>query len=178
MKVTPYRVPVFFMVAAFVSSVPLFSATRAALSTSPTGALTRYITLRLINAPWAVYSKLITWPDEPAWDCKWITTNYMLGASRKQDDEVIIPVTYVRLGLYCPDFDLTIQKTLVRVEYHLTMGGGVWKVSAPVPDYPDLGVKTLLRTLAVSENSSANSAARQHQFESLIQKVLAAQAGD
>lgn len=32
--------------------------------------LNRYVQLRLEAADWKEYSKLITWPDEPSWDCK------------------------------------------------------------------------------------------------------------
>jgi hypothetical protein len=138
---------------------------------SPSSALTHYVTLRLTNADWDSYSKLITWPDEPSWDCKWVTTSYMLGALRKAADNVVIPVTYDRLGLYCSDFDLQLHKASVQVEYHLVMESGAWKVSAPVPDYPDIGVATLLRSLTTSGNSSNESAERRRQFKDLVQKL-------
>ena len=122
-----------------------------------------------------MYSRLITWPDEPAWDCKWITASYKVGATQKGADDVVIPVTYNRIGKYCSDFDLTLHKASVQVEYHLIMDSGTWKVSSPVPDYPDIGVRTLSRFLTASANSVAESAERRNHFNDLVQKLHDAQ---
>ncbi len=65
--------------------------------------LRQYIDLRLSWADWKEYSKFITWPDEPGWDCWWVAKEYSVGQSLKRGARVVVPVTYSRLGLFCAD---------------------------------------------------------------------------
>jgi hypothetical protein len=67
---------------------------------TPAETLRRYVQLRMEDANWKLYSKLITWPDEPSWDCKWVTADYQIGTARTLGQKAEIPVTYKRLGLF------------------------------------------------------------------------------
>ncbi|HVM92158.1 MAG TPA: hypothetical protein VMT67_05060, partial [Terriglobales bacterium] len=79
--------------------------------------LNRYVVLRLQNADWKEYSKLISWPDEPSWDCNWIVKNYDVSAPVKERERLTIPVVYSRVGLLCDNFDFEPQSKTVTVNY-------------------------------------------------------------
>jgi hypothetical protein len=116
--------------------------------------LQRYIRLRLQDADWKEYSQLITWPDEPSWDCKWVSTKDRVGVPATRGQEVVIPVVYSRLGLFCYDFDFQPERKLVTINYELVRRPNGWKVNAPIPDYPDISSQILIRSLnAVAKNA-------------------------
>lgn len=117
--------------------------------------LHRYVQLRLQDANWAEYSKFITWPDEPSWDCKWVTSAHKIGTPVKREQGFAIPVVYTRLGLFCGDFDFKPEPRVVTIEYELVQRPTGWKVSAPVPNYPDIGEGVLVKSLsAMAENAN------------------------
>src|SRR2546423_735711 len=78
-----------------------------------------YVEMRLRDADWSVYSKLIMWPDEPSWDCHWVTSSYHLGSPTVIGKKVRIPVTYTRIGVFCGDFEFTANKNKVITDYEL-----------------------------------------------------------
>jgi hypothetical protein len=51
--------------------------------------LRRYLELRLHNADWKDYSKFVTWPDEPGWDCNWVVSAYDLGTPKKTQAKLL-----------------------------------------------------------------------------------------
>jgi hypothetical protein len=140
----------------------------------PSAVLKRYINLRLAMADWTVFSPLITWAEEPSWDCYWVTSQFKLDDPRPGTDDVIVPATYYRLGRYCSDADLELFDESDRVEYHLVLSGGKWKVAGPLPDYPDIEIQTLLRRLAHSAQSSGESPERRRQLDELIRQLRVA----
>jgi hypothetical protein len=133
--------------------------------------LRRYIRLRLNDADWKVYSPFIAWTDEPAWDCKWVDDAYRVGKATRSDNEVIIPVVHRRLGMFCSDFDFTPDPKEVTVTYKLQPHDGSWIVRAPIPDYPDISARTLMRELNTSSDSSGETAARRSQAKAAARKV-------
>ena len=150
-------------------------AAAVAAANEPAAVLKHYINLRLAMADWPVYSKLITWPDEPAWDCYWVTSHFKLEDPRPGSarDEIIVPATYDRLGRYCSDFDLELFDESDRVDYHLVMSDGRWKIAGPVPDYPDIEIQTLLRRLANAAQSPGATPERRRQLDELIRQLRA-----
>lgn len=120
-------------------------------------ALARYIQLRLQDANWKEYSKFITWPDEPSWDCKWVASKDTFGAPVKRGQEIIIPVVYSRLGLYCYGFHFKSEPKLVTVQYELVKRQGGWKVSSPIPDYPEINSDVLVRSLSATANNASET---------------------
>jgi hypothetical protein len=117
--------------------------------------LQHYIQLRLQDADWKEYSKFITWPDEPSWDCKWVARKDKVGAPIRKGQEVVIPVAYSRLGLFCYDFNFKPEPKLVTINYELVKRAGVWKVDGPIPDYPEIDADVLIRSLnATAEDAS------------------------
>jgi hypothetical protein len=147
--------------------VPLLGA-----SDEPAIVLRHYINLRLANADRSAYARLITWSDEPTAACEWITSHFKLQTARQDADDVIIPVTYVRLGRYCSDLNLELFEQSDQVEYHLVMSGGGWKVAGPVPDYPDIEIQTLLRSLA--NTAQTESPERRRQIDEVIRQLRVA----
>ncbi|HWW20443.1 MAG TPA: hypothetical protein VNZ06_06535 [Steroidobacteraceae bacterium] len=147
----------------------------AAAANEPAAVLKHYINLRLAMADWPVYSKLITWPQEPASDCYWVTSHFKLDDPRpgSAHDEIIVPATYDRLGRYCSDFDLELFDESDRIEYHLVMSDGKWKIAAPLPDYPDIEIQTLLRRLANTAQSPGETPERRRQLDEVIRQLRA-----
>jgi hypothetical protein len=142
-------------------------------ATEPAAVVKRYINLRLAMADRSVYSQLITWPDEPPSECYWITSHFKLEEARPGTDDVIVPATYDRLGRYCPEFDLQLFDESDRIEYHLVMSGGQWKIASPLPDYPDIEIQTLLRRLANTAQSPGESTERRRQIDEMIRELRA-----
>jgi hypothetical protein len=147
---------------------------QSTLPAEPSAVLKRYINLRLAMADWTLFSPLITWPEEPSWDCYWVTSQFKLDDPRPGTDDVIVPATYYRLGRFCSDADLELFDESDRVDYHLVLSGGKWKVAGPLPDYPDIEIQTLLRRLANSAASSRESPERRRQLDELIRQLRVA----
>jgi len=133
--------------------------------------LRRYVQLRLENADWNDYSKLVTWPDEPSWDCNWVVAKYEVDAPKQARDRVVVPVLYHRIGLFCYDFDFKPESRTVTVNYELVGVDKVWKVDGPVPDYPDVSADVLLRSLRASAQNAAESSERRAQFSATARKL-------
>jgi len=49
---------------------------------TPVVTLEEYLQMRFHDTDWKEYSKLITWPDEPSWDCKWVDEGYKIGTEK------------------------------------------------------------------------------------------------
>jgi hypothetical protein len=60
--------------------------------------LREYVNARLRWAEWKDYSQFITWPDEPGWDCWWVTNAHHFGNAILHGSDLVVPVTYARLG--------------------------------------------------------------------------------
>ncbi len=117
-------------------------------------ALERYLQMRLHNADWREYSKIITWPDEPSWDCWWVDEDYRIGTAKKIKNRIIIPVTQTRIGLYCDTGYFEADQRAVTINYELAFQNNQWKIDGPIPDYPDIGVITLVEKLKSSKNTA------------------------
>ena len=136
--------------------------------------LQHYIQLRLDGADWRDYSNYITWTDEPSWDCNWVVGHYTIGVGQKETDGITIPVHYKRLGLFCYDFDFKEKSSEVTVNYGLIRSENRWKVNAPIPDYPDIGAKTLISLMETSAKNVQESQDRRRQFTVTAQMITAA----
>jgi hypothetical protein len=159
------RLSLWLMVSACLA--PLLGA-----SDEPATVLRHYINLRLANADRSAYSSLITWSDEPTAACEWVTSHFKLQTARQDAGDVVIPVTYDRLGRYCSDLNLELFEQSEQVDYHLVMSAGGWKVAGPVPDYPDIEIQTLLRSLANS--AQTESPERRRQIDEVIRQLRVA----
>lgn len=133
--------------------------------------LRQYVELRLHNADWVEYSKFVTWPDEPGWDCNWVVRSYFLKSPEERREKVIIPVVYKRLGLFCYDFNFTAQRNTVRVDYELVKHSDTWKVNAPIPDYPDISDRVMVRSLEMKARSGGESTDRRAKFEAAARQI-------
>lgn len=134
--------------------------------------LSHYLQLRLQDAKWEVYSKLITWPDEPSWDCKWVAEKYELGKMKRTGkSRTIIPVTVKRLGLYCVDFSFSPDPKEVTINYELIKSPSGWKIDEPIPDYPDIGADTLKKLLAAAAESPKEPPERKAKIAETLQKL-------
>jgi|HubBroStandDraft_3_1064219.scaffolds.fasta_scaffold232079_2 hypothetical protein len=145
----------------------------SASAEEPASVLKRYINLRLAMADRTVYSQLITWPDEPPSECYWVTSHFKLEEPRPGTDDVVVPATYDRLGRYCPEFDLQLFDESERIEYHLILADGKWKVAGPAPDYPDVEIQTLLRRLANAAQSPGQSPEQRRRLDEVIRALRA-----
>jgi hypothetical protein len=138
--------------------------------------LQNYVRLRLSNADWKEYSKFVTWPDEPGWDCNWVVDKYSVGLPKKRTKNIIVPVSYKRLGLFCYDFEFTMKSKDVTVDYELVSAPGGWKINSPIPDYPDISAKILLQLLKEKAENRQESSEHRAQFraaERKLEKALA-----
>ena len=133
--------------------------------------LRRYVELRLHNADWKDYSTFVTWPDEPGWDCNWVVSKYNVRASKKEDDGIIVPVVYNRLGLFCYDFEFESDPRVVTIDYQLVKRPSGWKVNAPIPDYPDISAAVLIKSLSASAENSRESPERRAQYSATARQV-------
>lgn len=134
-------------------------------------ALGHYIQLRLQDADWKQYSKFTTWPDEPSWDCRWVANKATQGAAVKRGQEILIPVVYSRLGLYCYDFHFKSEPKPVTVEYELVKRPGGWKVNSPIPDYPDISSDVLTRSLNATANNASETPERRAKAAKSLREI-------
>jgi hypothetical protein len=135
-------------------------------------ALQRYLQLRLQDADWKEYSKLITWPDEPSWDCKWVVGEHdVRGPIYKGQEVVVIPVVYKRLGLFCYDFDFEPGPKVVKINYELVKRGSGWKVNGPIPDYPEIGGDVLIKSLNAAAENANETPERRAQAGAAARKI-------
>jgi hypothetical protein len=128
----------------------------AEANSDATKLLRHYLDLRLQDADWKGYSQFITWPDEPSWDCKWVTRSYRTQTSSGNDDSITISVAHHRLGIIC-GLEFTARPKTVTINYQLVKKVNGWKVAAPDIDYPDIGVDTVLRNLKASARNPAST---------------------
>lgn len=133
--------------------------------------LRHYIALRLRDADWKEYSKFITWPDEPSWDCKWVASRHKVGTPSGNGQEVSIPVVYSRLGVFCYDFDFKPESRVVTLDYKLVKRPSGWKVNAPIPDYPDVGEDVLVKSLDATAGSASEPPERRGKAEATARKI-------
>ena len=130
-----------------------------------------YLRLRLQNADWKDYSRFVTWPDEPGWDCNWVVSKYELGVPRETETKAIVAATYKRLGLFCYDFEFKPSAKTVKIEYQLVNGPNGWKLSGPIPDYPDIRADVLIKSLRTSAENPRESVERRVEFNATVRKV-------
>jgi hypothetical protein len=130
-----------------------------------------YVQLRLNDADWKDYSKYITWPDEPSWDCKWVVREYKVGLARNEKEKVTVSVIYKRIGLFCYDFEFKANPDTATVNYELVRVASSWKVNAPVPDYPTISADVLLKSLQASAENVHESRERREQFNITARKI-------
>lgn len=116
-------------------------------SANAQNSLRSYVELRLQWADWKEYSRFIAWPDEPAWDCWWVAKTYRMGNATTKATRVLIPVTYVRIGLFCADFQFEGKPDTETINYELVRKSGAWKVDGPIPDYPYISEQALYKSL-------------------------------
>jgi hypothetical protein len=133
--------------------------------------LRSYLELRLNGADWKEYSKFITWPDEPAWDCNWVISKYDLGPSKKEGEKVMVSVVYMRLGLFCNNLKFELNPKVVTVNYELVKRPNGWKVNAPIPDYPDISADVLIRSLRSLAEKGNEKPERRVQAEATARKL-------
>jgi hypothetical protein len=135
--------------------------------------LKHYIQLRLEDADWKEYSKFVTWPDEPSWDCKWVVSKYEVGSPAKEKGKVNIPVAYQRLGLYCNNFYFEPGAKITTINHVLVKSERGWRVDAPIPDYPELGVNVLMRSLRAAAGDAKETPEHRTQAQKLADTINA-----
>jgi hypothetical protein len=86
--------------------------------------LREYVEARLRWADWKDYSRFITWPDEPGWDCWWVAKDCRIGKATRGVAKSVIPVAYSRVGLFCADFELQAKPKAETIYYVLVRKGG------------------------------------------------------
>jgi len=133
-----------------------------------------YLMLRLNNAKWKEYSKFITWPDEPAWDCKWVVCNYSIGKSNKKGNKIIVPVVFTRLGLFCNNMYFEPAPREVIIKYQLEKHSGGWKVSGPDIDYPEIGANIVMKSLNTLAANASETAELCGRAEVMARKINSA----
>jgi hypothetical protein len=139
-----------------------------------TQTLQRYVRLRLQDADWKEYSKFITWPDEPSWDCKWVAKVNKIGAPVREGQKFVIPVVYNRLGLFCYNFDFKPDAKLVTVKYELVKLPNGWKVDGPIPDYPDIDENVVIKSLNATAGDANETPERRAAAASTAQQIVEA----
>jgi hypothetical protein len=131
----------------------------------------RYVALRSLGAPWADFSPLIAWKDEPGWDHYWLVNRYTVGTAEKKGNTVMVPVTYHRLGLYSHDFIFERADRDVTVRFEVVQTPTGWVIKAPEPDPPDLSVDTQIEALRTAAGNQYEEAERRKQAEAMAQKL-------
>jgi hypothetical protein len=148
-----------------------FSQSKETRAGSALGTLRHYIEIRLRWASWDEYSQYITWPEEPGWDCFWVSKEYKVGQQSNRGGRVIVPVTYSRLGQYCSGFDFVSQPKQVTIRYELVQIRGAWKINAPAQDTPYLDWRTLQKSLMQTANNERETAEARKQAETVSQTL-------
>jgi len=133
--------------------------------------LKRYIELRLGNADWKEYSKFITWPDEPSWDCNWVASSYNIEPAKRDGEKIVIPVIYRRIGLFCYNFEFDPGKKIVTINYELEKRQNGWMVNAPIPDYPDINIDILIKSLLALAKNVNETPERREKAESIVRRI-------
>jgi hypothetical protein len=133
--------------------------------------LHRYIQLRLQDADWRAYSKFVTWPDEPSWDCKWVVTGYTVGTPSKEAEGTVIPIFFKRIGLFCYEFSFEAQPKTVTIHYNLAKRQGRWKVDGPIPDYPEIAADVLVKSLKSSAGNKNTSPQQRTRALAAVQQI-------
>jgi hypothetical protein len=136
--------------------------------------LHRYVQLRLQDADWKEYSQLITWPDEPSWDCKWVVAKHEVGVPVEKEREVVIPVVYSRLGLFCYDFDFRPDESVVTIKYELVRHQNGWQVNAPIPEYPDIGADVVIKSMNAIAMNTNETPKRRAEADAAIRNISGA----
>lgn len=138
---------------------------------NPGDTVDRYVRLRLGSAPWVDFAGLISWDDEPGWDCNWVSNRYTSGLAESKNGAVIIPVTYHRLGFYCHDFDFKLEKRTDIIRYEVVKSSGGWKIKAPEPEYPDVSADVLITQLQIAARDVRETAEHRKQAEALVRQL-------
>ena len=131
--------------------------------TSATTTLRRYVELRLRWADWNEYSPLVTWPDEPGWDCWWVAKDYRLSRATTRASKTLVEVTYTRLGLLCVGSQFEPNPKVETIAYELVRRSGAWKVDGPIPAYPYVGLSSVRQSLekTISDSHETNDSKEQ-----------------
>jgi hypothetical protein len=145
--------------------------TRAASDALAT--VNRYVRLRLAQAKWKAFVELIAWPDEPGWDCNWVSSGYKVGSVERDSTVLFVPVTYQRLGLYCHDFDFKPENRVETIRYELVNSSGGWKIKAPEPEYPDVAVDLLIQQLQAATRDQHQTPEGRKQAEVVVRQLSA-----
>lgn len=161
-----------FIIANLLQPFEIFSYTdnynKGQLSASET--LKQYIELRLSDANWKEYSQYITWPDEPAWDCKWVVNKYEIGKSKKLGEKMIFPVVYTRLGLFCSgDIDFNLKSEKIIINYELVHNLNQWKINSEIFDYPEVSTDTIVKQLEASVGKATQK--RRAEIAAIVNKI-------
>jgi hypothetical protein len=158
-----------FLLPSLILNAP--SQPKSAGRASANDILRQYVEARLRWAHWKDYSRLITWPDEPGWDCWWVAKDYRIGEATHGVATSVIPVTYRRLGLFCADFELQPKPKTETIDYKLVRKGDGWKVNGPTPDYPYISVQALdeylTRTISDPSEQADRKTQARHALEAL-----------
>jgi len=165
-------ISVLFITINLIQPPEIFSKTNKTIKNqlSARETLQKYIELRLMDSHWKEYSQYITWPDEPSWDCKWVVSNYDIGPSKKQKGKIIIPVVYMRLGLYCVgDEDFNHESKKVTINYELVKNTNGWKINSEISDYPEISADILVIKLRTSAKKETPE--RQIKIETIVGKI-------
>jgi hypothetical protein len=128
----------------------------------------RYVRLRLEGARWAAFAALITWEDEPGWDCNWLVNGYSVGAAEQKGDVVIVPVTYERLGLYCHGSQFKPEHRRVTLRCEVAKSSSGWKIRAPEPNPPELSVSVQIEALRAAARSPHQPAEHRRLAEAMV----------
>ncbi len=97
--------------------------------------------------------------------------------STHEKENVVVPVSYKRLGLYCYDFEFRQDVKVVTVDYKLVRRARGWKVDAPLPNYPDISPDVLIRELTALGANVNETADRRKLAEITARNIKAALVG-
>jgi hypothetical protein len=114
------------------------------------------------------------WPDEPGWDCMWLTDGYKMGLPNFDGTKVTIPVEFNRLGLVCDVGYFEGNDSLVTLQYELIRSSGSWKIAGPIPDYPEIDAEVCIKELKEFSSRPNESAHRRAQADSLARTLSVA----
>jgi hypothetical protein len=98
--------------------------------------LRQYLDVRLDGAAWDVYSRFITWTDEPGWDEYRPVSGYRMGDPVERGGKVYIPVSFATLGVWYSTPEFKPQPHIETVTYELVQTKNGWKVNRPDDLFP------------------------------------------